>query len=133
MCGIAGGFWPNPASNVEPRLSAALSELEHRGPDDCGLELINTAHGTLAIGQRRLSIIDLSSGGHQPMTTADGALTLVFNGEVYNIRELRDELKACGRGFASRSVSDVLLAAWAEWGAGFLEKIEGMFAFAVYD
>jgi len=133
MCGIAGGFWPNSNPSIESALTAALGELEHRGPDDRGLEVIRTAHGAVALGQKRLSIIDLSSGGHQPMTTADGSLSLVYNGEVYNFRELRRELEARGRVFTTRSDTEVLLAAWGEWGIECLDKIEGMFAFAVYD
>lgn len=133
MCGIIGGFWRHARAGIEERTAAALDLLSHRGPDDRGLESLPCEHGTLLFGQRRLSIIDLSSGGHQPAHTADGALSIVYNGEIYNYRELRDELRACGRTFTTESDTEVLLAAWAEWGRSCLNRLEGMFAFVVYD
>jgi asparagine synthase (glutamine-hydrolysing) len=133
MCGIAGGFWPTKIPEIESRVVAALSELGHRGPDDRGLDIVEMGRGTLAIGQTRLSIIDLSSGGHQPMSAPGGALTMVYNGELYNYRELREELKAGGRVFETESDTEVLLAAWAEWGKACLPRLEGMFAFVIYD
>ncbi|MGB3792187.1 MAG: asparagine synthase (glutamine-hydrolyzing) [Sphingopyxis granuli] len=133
MCGIIGGFWRHAPAGIEERTAAALDLLSHRGPDDSGLEALPCAHGTLLFGQRRLSIIDLSSGGHQPAHTADGALTIVYNGEIYNYRELREELRALGRIFTTHSDTEVLLAAWAEWGRACLTRLEGMFAFVVYD
>jgi len=133
MCGIAGGFWLKPSPTIESRTTAALVELGHRGPDDRGLELVRSNHGTVAIGQTRLSIIDLSYGGHQPMTSAGGTLTIVFNGEIYNYRELREELRRSGCVFQTHSDTEVLLNAWATWGRECLERLEGMFAFAIYD
>ncbi|WP_374525852.1 asparagine synthase (glutamine-hydrolyzing) [Sphingopyxis sp.] len=133
MCGIIGGFWRHTRAGIEERAAAALDLLSHRGPDDRGLEALSCAHGTVLLGQRRLSIIDLSSGGHQPTHTADGALSIVYNGEIYNYRELRDELRARGRIFTTQSDTEVLLAAWAEWGRACLTRLEGMFAFVVYD
>lgn len=133
MCGIIGGFWRHARARIEKRTAAALDLLSHRGPDDSGLEALPCAHGAILFGQRRLSIIDLSSGGHQPTHTADGALSMVYNGEIYNYRELRDELRARGRVFTTQSDTEVLLAAWAEWGRACLSRLEGMFAFVVYD
>lgn len=133
MCGIAGGFWRFGREEVRARGATALDRLSHRGPDDSGLELYRGAHGAVLLGQRRLSIIDLSSGGHQPVHTADGTLSMVYNGEIYNYRELREELRACGRTFTTESDTEVLLAAWAEWGRSCLTRLEGMFAFVVYD
>lgn len=133
MCGIAGGFWRNRSSEIEARTAAALKLMSHRGPDDSGLEIYRSPHGSVVFGQRRLSIIDLSSGGHQPAHTADGALSMVYNGELYNYRELRDELRALGRTFATESDTEVLLASWAQWGRSCLPRLEGMFAFVVFD
>lgn len=133
MCGIAGGFWRHAGDGLEARGHSALACISHRGPDDSGLEIYSGQHGTVLLGQRRLSIIDLSSGGHQPAHSPDGSLSMVYNGEVYNYRELREELRACGRSFTTASDTEVLLAAWAQWGRACLDRIVGMFAFVVYD
>lgn len=133
MCGIAGGFWRRAPNDLEQRGQVALERLRHRGPDDQGLSIFRTEHGVVALGQARLAIIDLSSGGHQPMEASDGMQTLVYNGEIYNYRELRDELRGLGRSFATESDTEVLLACWAEWGKECLPRLEGMFAFVVYD
>ncbi len=100
--------------------------LAHRGPDDEGL----VADEYAVLGQRRLSIIDLSSAGHQPMQSPDKRFVLVFNGEIYNFRELRGQLDYS---FQSHSDSEVLLAAWFKWGVDCVERLVGMFAFAVWD
>lgn len=105
----------------------------HRGPDDSGCQAARDSQGVTVLGQTRLSVIDLSSGGHQPMLSTDGRFALVFNGEIYNYRELRRELVALGHSFRSESDTEVLLAAWAEWGASCLPRLEGMFALAVHD
>ena len=133
MCGIAGGFWRNAGTGLKARGVTALERMNHRGPDDSGLEVFRTLNGTVLLGQRRLAIIDLSSGGHQPGHTSDGALSIVYNGEIYNYRELREELRARGHIFTTESDTEVLLAAWAEWGRSCLPRLEGMFAFVVYD
>jgi len=133
MCGIAGGLWKNPPLDAELRLSRALSRLRHRGPNDQGMEIIRHAAYSAGLGQTRLSVIDLGAGGHQPMQTADGRFTIVFNGEIYNYKELRDELSAVGYVFSSASDTEVLLAVWAEWGRSCLVRLEGMFAFVIYD
>lgn len=132
MCGIAGGVFHR-VSNLDERMSDALERLKHRGPNDRGCDMFRNAHGTVALGHTRLSIIDLSSGGHQPMHTEDGRYTIVFNGEIYNYKELKKDLKDRGYSFFSDSDTEVLLASWVAWGRKCLEKLTGMFSFAVYD
>lgn len=133
MCGIFGSFHRNPSLRFDEKLQAAQRLLQNRGPNDHGLQRISVTGGQLALGQTRLSVIDLTSGGHQPMSGQDGRYTIVFNGEIYNYKELREELKAKGRQFTSDSDTEVLLAAWATWGATCLPRLVGMFAFAVLD
>lgn len=132
MCGIAGFFDPQRLS--DPARYADLAEamaarLAHRGPDDRGVW--SDAVAGIALGFRRLAILDLSAAGHQPMFSADGDLVMIFNGEIYNHRALREELTGPWRG---HSDSEVLLAAVARWGfAAALERLEGMFAIALWD
>lgn len=114
-------------------MRAGLTALRHRGPDDEGVELLEVPGATLAFGHTRLSIIDLSASGHQPMRSIDGRHVIVFNGEIYNYRELRDELKALGHSFRTGSDTEVLLACWSQWGADCLPRLIGMFAFAILD
>jgi asparagine synthase (glutamine-hydrolysing) len=136
MCGIFGQFTSTATASRETAVACALSAqrlLAHRGPDDRGVEEILLSVGTLTLGHTRLSIIDLSKGGHQPMRSPDGRYVLVFNGEIYNYRELRHELQALGHSFSTESDSEVLLAAWVEWGQDGLRRLKGMFAFAVID
>ncbi len=132
MCGIAGGWWHQylEASNALPN---ALHAMRHRGPNDKGHELYPMDSATVGLAQARLSIIDLSAAGHQPMHSPDGRWAIVFNGEIYNYRELRAELEAYGYPFTSDSDTEVLLAAWAHWGSACLPRLTGMFAFAVLD
>jgi asparagine synthase (glutamine-hydrolysing) len=125
MCGIAG--WIGAGGGAR-ELDAMIAALEHRGPDDTGRHLGEGA----ALGMTRLSIIDLVTG-QQPMTGEDGASTLVFNGEIYNYRDLRAGLEARGRRFKTQSDTEVLLRAWEEWGAACVERLRGMFAFAIWD
>jgi asparagine synthase (glutamine-hydrolysing) len=132
MCGIAGYWSSTPDSRRAASLDAGLVLMKHRGPDDRGVEVDRT-FGEVGLGHARLSIIDLSSGGHQPMHSPDGRYSMVFNGEVYNYRELRAELAAEGSTFRTHSDSEVLLAAWARWGEGCLPRLTGMFAFAIVD
>lgn len=136
MCGIFGLV--EPAGNSEVQLAVlkdARTCLQHRGPDDFGFEQWENRdeNTSIGFGQTRLAIIDLSSGGHQPQTTQEGRYSIVFNGEIYNYLELRVELKKLGVVFKSQSDTEVLLQAWAAWGDSVLPKLEGMFAFAVYD
>src|SRR5207249_11572069 len=101
----------------------------HRGPDAPGTSPAPPA----GLGHTRLSIIDLSSQGHQPMLSDDGLLALVYNGEIYNFPELRCELEADGVVFRSQSDTELVLRAWQRWGAASLERLNGMFAFAIWD
>ncbi|TFI58195.1 amidotransferase 1, exosortase A system-associated [Sphingomonas parva] len=129
MCGIAGIFHPAVPKPVDPaRVRAMADTLAHRGPDGSG---VWTAPG-VGLGHRRLSIIDLE-GGVQPMVSGDGRLALSYNGEVYNFREVRAELEAKGHAFRTDSDTEVVLAAWSQWGPDCLSRLNGMFAFALYD
>jgi asparagine synthase (glutamine-hydrolysing) len=123
MCGFVGGTDPS------WDYTTALSSLEHRGPDDSKLHLGDPVR----VGFRRLSIIDLDESASQPMFAEDGQSWLVFNGEIYGFRELRRELERCGRVFRTRSDTEVILHAWSEWGEGFVEHIDGMFAIVLWD
>ena len=136
MCGIVG-FWSDAQVCYEEAVRTIVSmrdRLRHRGPDDAGLYV--DADAGLALGQRRLSIIDLSPAGHQPMVSACGRYVLVFNGEIYNHHAIRDELERKGQAPAWRGHSDTetLLAALVTWGVrDALEHLNGMFAFALWD
>jgi len=110
-------------------LTRMAQRLAHRGPDDSGLYLDQQ----VGFGFRRLSILDLSPTGHQPMASEDGQLVIVFNGEIYNYVELRDELRAAGFCFRSTSDTEVLLAAYRHWGAECLTRLNGMWAFVIHD
>lgn len=129
MCGIAGILHLDGRAVERTALAKMGEAIIHRGPDGHG----DFTDGPLGLVHRRLAIIDLSPGGRQPMTTTDGRHTIVFNGEIYNFRELKDQLERLGRRFTSRSDTEVLLQAWAEWGTACLPKLNGMFAFAVWD
>ena len=124
MCGIAGIAGQNNGGLIRPMTGVQT----HRGPDGEGFYLDEG----VSLGHRRLSIIDLDAG-KQPMSTADGRYTIVFNGEVYNFRELRQELESHGARFRTRSDTEVLLEAYAAWGRDALTKLRGMFAFAIWD
>ncbi len=124
MCGICGYIGIEEPGLIE----RMMSSIEHRGPDDEGKFVEND----MALGHRRLSIIDIA-GGRQPMQTADGRYVLVYNGEIYNFRELRKDLEANGVSFNTRSDTEVLLRLYEREGPSALEKLNGMFAFAVWD
>jgi asparagine synthase (glutamine-hydrolysing) len=129
MCGIAGIFHCGTPKPVDPaRVKRMCDAIAHRGPDGEG---VWTAPG-VALGHRRLSIIDLA-GSPQPMASFDGRAMLVYNGEIYNFRELRRELETLGARFRTQGDSEVILAAWQQWGTGCLARFNGMFAFAIYD
>lgn len=131
MCGITGIFafadqqktWPQ--GDVE----SMLIRLAHRGPDDRGMHV----EPGLFLGHTRLAVLDLSAAGHQPMFTPDKRYVVSYNGEIYNFRELRKELSQYGHRFRTESDTEVLLAAWQEWGASTLDKVDGIFAFALFD
>lgn len=129
MCGIVGIVHKTGAPVSCEELDRAINMASHRGPDGSG----TWRTGNLGLGHLRLAIIDLSSGGSQPMHSADGALTLTFNGEIYNYLELRNELAAKGRHFHTTSDSEVILAAYAEWGVDCVNRFNGMWAFAIHD
>lgn len=136
MCGIFGCVIDATNADhsfVDQRMAAARADLAHRGPDDSGFEIELTEGGIVALGHTRLAIIDLSSSGRQPMHSADGRYSIVFNGEIYNFKELRAELRSLGHLFRTNSDTEVLLACWAQWGEACLHRLIGMFAFAVLD
>ncbi len=129
MCGIAGIFHRD-GRLVDPSvLTRMANAIVHRGPDDEGY--FTDAH--LGFAFRRLAILDLSPAGHQPMVSADGNLCIVFNGEIYNYLELREELKRLGFQFRSRSDTEVILAAYEAWGADCLRRFNGMWGMAIWD
>jgi asparagine synthase (glutamine-hydrolysing) len=129
MCGIAGLIGTTPPGVIE----SMTDLLAHRGPDDRGtwVEPLDSKH--VMLGSRRLAIQDLSPSGHMPMRSQDGRYVIVFNGEIYNHIELRATLESLGDSFRSTGDTEVLLAAYARWGAGSLEKLNGMFAIAIWD
>jgi asparagine synthase (glutamine-hydrolysing) len=131
MCGIAGyrSFGPNLAA-LAPQLGAATQSLLHRGPDDGGQWIADD--GVIGLGHRRLSIIDLSALGHQPMRSVCGRWMMVYNGEVYNFREIRAELEAVGHVFRGTGDSEVILAGFSQWGADAAKRFIGMFAIALW-
>jgi asparagine synthase (glutamine-hydrolysing) len=126
MCGIFAslGFPPDKTN---------LDIVSHRGPDGEGWKIFETARGPLALGHRRLAIIDLTESAHQPMPYDGDRYWLVFNGEIYNYIELRHELEAAGRIFRTQSDSEVLVAAYAHWGEASLDRFFGMFSFVIWD
>ncbi|GIW53764.1 MAG: asparagine synthetase B [Nitrospiraceae bacterium] len=154
MCAIAGMFQATDEP-VEPRLLGRMIEQQaHRGPDGEGYVLLSASgreqpylvRGSsvvrsslgdhryhIGLGHRRLAVVDLSEGGHQPMATDDCRCWITYNGEIYNYLELRAELKTLGHRFRSESDTEVLLAAYREWGTSCLERLNGMFAFALWD
>jgi asparagine synthase (glutamine-hydrolysing) len=160
MCGIFGLFNFGGGAVDVAAVGRAASVIRHRGPDDEGFLLADSRAGRtvlcaggdtnpelrlppledfrgqsfdLAFGFRRLSIIDLSPAGHQPMSSADGRLWIIFNGEIYNYLELRSELASQGHAFRSGTDTEVILAAYRQWGADCLSRFDGMFALAVWD
>ncbi|MBL4889177.1 MAG: asparagine synthase (glutamine-hydrolyzing) [Candidatus Lindowbacteria bacterium] len=149
MCGITGFFAFSGKEKIEKKLLFDMTELlAHRGPDDRGCVLINDAdhcsfktldeagaisEAPVGFGHRRLSILDLSPRGHQPMAIDDKKVWLVFNGEIYNFIELKNELIGLGHGFDSNCDTEVVLRAYMEWGTGCFAKFNGMWALAIYD
>ncbi|TPG18631.1 amidotransferase 1, exosortase A system-associated [Sphingomonas koreensis] len=129
MCGIAGLFYPATPKPVDPaRIRAMTDVVAHRGPDGSG---VWTAPG-VGFGHRRLSIIDLG-GGAQPMASADEKIVVTYNGEIYNFREVRAALEAKGAVFRTDSDTEVLIHGWRAWGPAMLDRLNGMFAFALHD
>lgn len=129
MCGIAGylNLPGRPASEII--LKKMTDKIKHRGPDGEGQYI----DGSVALGHRRLAIIDLSPAGHQPMQTKEGRYVITFNGEVYNFKEIRVELESLGHQFRSKTDTEVILEAYAAWGESCVSRFNGMFAFAIWD
>ena len=128
MCGIAGFFGANREEKAEETIQRMLKAINHRGPDGSG----TTSFAGAALGHVRLAIIDLD-GGSQPMATADQQLHISYNGELYNYRELRGELIGLGHSFQTQSDTEVVLAAYRQWGVSACNRFRGMFAFAIWD
>jgi len=133
MCGIAGGIWRRGERDAAATMERARSLLRHRGPDDEGLFVDCIRDSTVALLHTRLAIIDLSIGGHQPMTSEDKRHIIVFNGEIYNYKEIRKELISLGYRIQTDSDTEILLHSWLHWEINCLKKLKGMFAFAVLD
>lgn len=129
MCGISGIYNLNKELVDSLVLGRMVDSLKHRGPDDSGIYLDQN----VGLGHARLSIIDLSLSGHQPMHNKEEDLIIVYNGEVYNFKEIRKSLESLGYKFNSKTDTEVILYAYQEWGEGCLAKMNGMFAFAIFD
>jgi asparagine synthase (glutamine-hydrolysing) len=127
MCAIAGVYGITDTESVCRMLDAQV----HRGPDDWGI--VSPQNRNCTLGHCRLSIIDTSSAGHQPMSYAEGRLWITFNGEIYNYKELRTELNRYGHSFLTDTDTEVILAAYCQWGVECIKRLRGMFAFALYD
>lgn len=129
MCGIAGVLNHDGAPVDQAALSRASTSIAHRGPDDQGLYI----DGPIGLAHRRLSIIDVSAAGRGPMTNEDETVWLTYNGEIYNFRELRRLLEARGHKFRSHTDGEVLVHGWEEWGDQVVDRLNGIFAFAIWD
>ncbi len=129
MCGIAGII----GEANEELIRRMTDIIAHRGPDDAGIKVFQSPGQPVSLGHRRLSIIDLSSAGHQPMTNEDGTVWITFNGEIYNFPALREQLVAAGHRFQSRTDTEVLIHGYEEWGIEFVKKLNGIFAFGLWD
>ncbi len=132
MCGIVG-VWSSQAitdrENGERRLADMVSRIAHRGPDGSGVWF----DGTVGLGHARLAVIDLSEAAAQPMVDVEGVVRVTYNGEIYNYRELRQQLASLGHRFQSDSDTEVLLEGYKRWGINMLQRLQGMFAFALWD
>ena len=132
MCGICGAAFAAPDKDTQSRVRVMTAALAHRGPDGEGFIMDEPRVPGLALGMRRLSIIDLP-GGHQPIWNETHDVTVIFNGELYNYRKLREALLLCGHRFSTQSDTEILVHAWEEWGEDCLPALRGMFAFALLD
>jgi asparagine synthase (glutamine-hydrolysing) len=134
MCGIAGYLTTSPSNDLDASLRSMAAAIAHRGPDGEGFFRASFARGQGSVGlaHRRLAIIDLSSG-QQPMSSEDGSIQTIFNGEIYNFQKLRDELMSRGHIFKTRSDTETIVHAYEEWGTACVARFRGMFAFALWD
>lgn len=131
MCGIVGYISQNGRPIEKHILEKMTDSLDHRGPDDMGIW--HSDDGYASLGHRRLSIIDLSPAGHQPMSNNDGTIWIIYNGEIYNYLDIRPILESSGHVFQSNSDTEVIIHAYEEWGMECIHKFKGMFAFAIWD
>src|SRR5919198_1451740 len=132
MCGVCGILAFSDSFDVHERLAERMSDrMVHRGPDDGGTW--SSRDGRLAFGHRRLSIVDLSAAGHQPMSNEDGTVWITYNGEVYNHAKLRPELERAGHVYRSHTDTETIVHLWEEEGPRCVERLQGMFAFAIWD
>src|ERR1700756_1581873 len=132
MCGVGGFLTVRTAATrneLEARLRGMIATLRHRGPEDEGVG----TDGRAGLAHARLSVIDLSPAGHQPMASADGSAWITYNGEIYNFAEIRRELEALGYPFRSRSDTEVIVNGWHAWGPKIFTRLRGMFALAIWD
>jgi asparagine synthase (glutamine-hydrolysing) len=132
VCGICGVAFASRNADAESRVRAMTAAMRHRGPDEEGFLARDARAPGLALGMRRLSIIDLA-GGQQPVWNESKDVAVIFNGELYNYRDLRERLSLCGHRFATQSDTEILVHAWEEWGEDALAELRGMFAFALLD
>ena len=133
MCGITGLITTDRKPIDRGILEQMTERVRHRGPDDGGTWIGEAGGVQIGLGNRRLSILDLSQRGHMPMASADGRWRITYNGEIYNFQEIRRELEALGYAFRSDTDTEVALHAYAEWGPACLKRFNGMFAFAIWD
>ena len=129
MCGIVGFTNPSSISDAQTVLNTMMDRIRHRGPDAGGSYL----NGEIALGHRRLSIIDVTDQGNQPIFNEDRSMALVFNGEIYNYREIREALLKAGHSFRTQTDSEVLIHGYEEYGTALLDKLRGMFSFVIWD
>src|SRR5690242_11462404 len=129
MCGITGYICFDNSKADRLTIERMNNSINHRGPDDEGVFI----DGNVGIGHRRLSILDLSSAGHQPMLSSDGKFAIVFNGEIFNYNEIRKKLVNLGHKFISQTDTEVILNSFVQWGVSCFKMFNGMFAFAIWD
>ena len=134
MCGICGKIAQGLSEeDLAHQIHGMMTRIAHRGPDDQGQVVLEASDALIGLGHHRLTILDLSSAGRQPMADENRQAWIVYNGEVYNFREIRKELEAIGHRFRSSTDTEVVLRAYLAWGTECLSRLEGMFAFAIWD
>ena len=134
MCGICGILGTSPSFDASERTVVAMRDtMVHRGPDDAGADSWAAPGGRVAFGHRRLSIVDLSPAGHNPMPNEDESVWITFNGEIYNHRALRAELEGNGHRYRSHTDTETIIHLYEEEGPRCVERLQGMFAIAIWD